>query len=546
MDIAQIRNILNFRINRTLFAGLLFLTELTVTLIQAPWNPDAHHDGIMYGAAVGVSEGLVPNHGVFAQYGPLTPLLQGIYLHLTAPSLLNLRIFTAITIALIGLLIFSSIEPFLGRSTSFLISGIWTLSSPRMHATTLPWASFYSTLFIIFGLVLFRRFNGRKFLSVKLDYFALGVFLVLGMLNRMNVLGAILLVSLLLITKRAYSAFTSFTLGSFVSFSVFNITFYFLHALKDFYDQCIIWAFGTYSGAGYKDWKGMVVNYALYFTLPFFTALLILIVKILQRRIYYVPLLIFSIITVFVSTISVAHQSYLNPRFLAVFLSHSYQFIFSYSGITLSIFLVIKYFKDQKITLSQLVVWTIGGSVLLQLYPTPDPLHLWWGAPVGIIAAFGGKHLLRDNKFVSLDPVNLRIFSLIMFLILSLVLAREINTPHFSFQSKTLHGMSGTTSREAAVDKTLKELEGLPLNKETEFECRDGIYAAAGGQYLARNKDFVAWSPGFVSHINNFKFVFVCDSQISAKNYQIPSNWNLLFEQSLYDGTSNFLFQKMN
>ena len=543
-DRIEVLRVKNF-IKRIEFLSFsIFLLELFVGLIQAPWDLDAHHDGIMYAAAVGSSEGLIPNHEYFAQYGPVTPFIQGIYLHLTSPSMIDLRIFTAITIALLGMLIFASLYVSVGPLIAGLISGIWTISSPRMHAATLPWSSLYSTLCVVIALLIFKKMAGKRTKWFSWDYLLLGVFLILGMLNRINILGAIILLCLFLMYKKLFLELRSFLIGAGGTFLVFNILFLYLNALKDFYYQCVIWAFGSYSTAGYKDWKGLLVNYALYLTLPFFTFLFILISKNTQKAKNFAVVFLLSVISIAISNLKIAHQSYLNPSYLIVFLCHNYQSIFSYAGVTLSIILLLKNFTKNIYSNHQLTIWVLGSSVIFQLYPTPDLLHLWWAAPIGLISAFQSKVIFETIGFFGIPKIGLRHTSIIIFIILSLVLAREVLTKRFEFQSHTLQRMTGTTFKQKAVDLTLIQMEKLPLAKQTEFNCVDGIYAGAGGKYLARNKDFVNWSPGFVSNQSSYRYYFFCNSSFNAQNFPHPKSWKLIFDQQLGDGTINFLYER--
>ena len=46
--------------------------NLMTFLAQAPLDPNQHHDGIMYSAALASAECATPNLGAFAQYGPLS------------------------------------------------------------------------------------------------------------------------------------------------------------------------------------------------------------------------------------------------------------------------------------------------------------------------------------------------------------------------------------------------------------------------------------------------------------------------------------------
>ena len=97
-----------------LLALSVFLAQFAYFGLFARLDPEPHHDGVMLAAAIGVSEGKIPNKDVFTQYGPLTPLLQGMWLRLTEPTLLSLRIFTSLLLAGCGLVLFLILKSRLG------------------------------------------------------------------------------------------------------------------------------------------------------------------------------------------------------------------------------------------------------------------------------------------------------------------------------------------------------------------------------------------------------------------------------------------------
>ena len=83
----------------------LFAWGVIVNLVIFPrLDVDPYHDGFIYPMALLVSQGGVPNKDFFSMYGPMAPFVQGIWLDVFGPSLLNLRIHGAILIVTISIL----------------------------------------------------------------------------------------------------------------------------------------------------------------------------------------------------------------------------------------------------------------------------------------------------------------------------------------------------------------------------------------------------------------------------------------------------------
>ena len=81
------------KISRNRMALIVHFAQLVFVFSAYRLEPDPHHDGVIYGAAVGASQGLVPQRDFLSQYGPMQPLINGIWLTLFGTSMLSLRFF---------------------------------------------------------------------------------------------------------------------------------------------------------------------------------------------------------------------------------------------------------------------------------------------------------------------------------------------------------------------------------------------------------------------------------------------------------------------
>ena len=533
------------RIDKAFVAPLLLLIiECSIGFLQAPWDVDAHHDGIVYGAAVAASEGLRPNSEYFEQYGPLARTIQGLFLKITSPSLYNLRIFTALTVTLLALLIYFSAKNLLGIYGAFSVALLWSLSSPGMHATMLPWSSFYSTLFLIAAIHSLRKFSCRSYLGINVGYSVAAGLLVLATLCRINVLGTIGALGLILILKRNWGALRAYIVGSLAVFISFNAIAALNGFLRDYYYQCIVWAFGTYSTSGAEDTKGHIVNTLMYLTIPFFGLMLIWLSKFVRNKLTFLLVFVVVLGTLFTQNIESDHKSYANPKFLFAFISEHIHYMFSYFGVFISITASIIYFKRKSVSIEKLSIAVIGGSTLFQLYPSPDPLHLWWIAPVGLIAFFSFDESDLKSSLLRVSAFGFSRLASILIIVMGTMLFQQSQIPRFSFVSSTLQDMQGTSVEDRDLDLTLNLLEGQSLRGILRIDCPDGIFSGAAGTYLPGSKDFVNWSPEPDNSRIDSEYIFVCNSKSNAKLYNHNFSMKVVFEVSTSKGF-NFLLKKV-
>jgi hypothetical protein len=150
--ISSVRKRAPFAFLRTLSLAIL---SFLATLPFVRLDPDLHHDGLMATAASAVTDFRFPNADFFAQYGPVTPLLQSSLVFLGIPSFLALRIFTALATATIVFLIADlprvapnrwRIDPLAASlaSLSWFLLGDGFLGVPP-----LPWSSHIATLLVM-------------------------------------------------------------------------------------------------------------------------------------------------------------------------------------------------------------------------------------------------------------------------------------------------------------------------------------------------------------------------------------------------------------
>lgn len=529
---------------KTQIYGLVFVSVflpqfLYLRTIHA-WEVDAHHDGIMYTAAIGFFHGLVPNRDFFAQYGPGAPILQGLAFKWLEPNLWSLKLVSSFFLAVIGTLLFMGARRKVNTISALTFSYLWVLSGPF----GLPWSSIFSTTILVTCLLILE-FGNRKINHLRMAFLFVGILLGLGIYIRIHLLASILLLNLMLLVnaKRAYAktALVHLNFGFLSSITGVFALQIISDSLLPFIDQCIIWASGNYVGAP-------VVSISLIFDLlwiPFFAIFTLLYIFLYHRldvlKLNLTSLVPFVFIGAFMLAVQLGNlertgeQTLRNPKILLITASQKAQFSFQYLVLSVSII----YFLLFLVMSSQFVIKTqnhtsnsifrisyaaIGISCLTQLYPFADNYHIAFITPVLILSSlFLVPKTLLDNRFQK--SLALVAVTLLPMLIFKFILSA--NVERSPFESRTLKGMYGSWNTSWSLDSTMKflELESPGID----FRCADGIYAGAGGRYLAKNEKFVTWGPPS-SRNEASKKLFVCYASKELIDSYKGSGWKVNFQ----------------
>ena len=529
---------------------LISILNLGILLPQANLDPEAHHDGYMLAGAIAVSGGKVPNRDVFAQYGPLTPLIQGIWLRLFGNNLLNLRILTVLILSLIGILIYILALPKLGKKISFLIELAWIISYPKLPLPpALPWASTFYTLSILIVLYLYRNSAIKKF--VKLNGFFCGLILSVTLLIRIQILSVILLSSLYFFWKirihenRLFSKY--FLIGILTSqVTIWGILWKF-NMLNSFILQCITWPQELY-GKTYLPTnifsKSGFIYWSTWIYYPLFYFIFTLGIK-HYRKIAKIRFLIFIIIipvSIFYSR-DIYPKSYTNPVLQLQWLIQKVPLGFYYFISSFLLFYivrnVVKRIKWKKINFEII----IGVGALLQLYPGSDPIHLWWVTPIIIIVAISLIEQHRDrDKYVGI--IYYSSFPIIFLCIL--LLFNFLQIERINYKDSILKGMKGPVSIVSATDDTLNFLSHLGEVERVTFDCGDGLYAVAGGRYIPSGRNFVNWGPYEVGNPESGGVLFKCNTNdLEIEKTLKSGNYQLLKIISFSDNRRNAFFRRL-
>lgn len=503
-----------------LFAVLGF--QLASLLLRSRLDPNPHHDGIILASAIGASEGLLPNRDTFAQYGPGTPIVQGIWLQIFGNTLLNLRLLNALLIICTSAILILILRGKIGSKLALLISSIWIFSYPDI-LPFIPWPSVLTTLFALLVGFLLTSYLGSG-LRPKLKLYLSSFFLVLGVFFRIQFVLLFFIVTVVLFL-RAHLWSSKKDLRLWLAYSSFNVALaliilWKIGILRPFVDESIVWALTSYGDKGYTFRQlvdllyfpiGFLIAYAL-----FKLAMLNLVkARNMQQASIFAGVFLSGVCAWILSR---GHRdSYLafkHPRILAANIAEQFSYCLLYASIIYFLFLTLVFIRPRSgvkkrcIAMLQTNSWVFFGlalGVLPQMYPAFDPLHLWWLTPLFLAGISAVKPLNLDGQSVR----SFTVVSMAFLLALLLPLYSLISLPRNVFESKVLRGMIGETWYASQLDDSLIMISDFGNKGKIDFACADGIYAAANG-YLAAGPRFVNWAPQIQGPTTVSEYTFAC------------------------------------
>ncbi len=498
------------RFSQNHITKLSFVLQAVILFLVAPLQVDPHHDGIILGAAIASADGEFGPGSAFSQYGPLSPLIHGFFLDLTGSSMLNLRYFAALNTLLISYLLFKVMSKISSKQISILTATTWVLTS-AIWATTFPgallaWPSLISTALILTSLNLLLPIfiNSEKQIDPSaLHVFLAGVFLGLtGFARQQTWLASFLTLILIFFYVRGSGKTTLIFITGAVSsllgmFGWLGL----IGAWNSYLNQVIIWPLSAYSTLGANNnynryqFGSYVIQSAVLIVLIYLASIL--------RKHLKKPLYVYLVFTpliglVVVSGFQIAGQSNW-PATIRVILGEPQEKIilsFMYFGCVASIVLSGYFALKAKILLRQggyekLVLAVFGLVGVIQLYPQPDVLHLWWVAPLVLPSAFIGFNLIaQKSKKISIkDLIYVQTaFSLIGILLATIFIFK----PWTEYKVPVLNGTYTFASKAEAISQ-FNQVQKYIKRGETSFDCADGVFAVSDGNYNSPDEWFVNW-----------------------------------------------------
>jgi hypothetical protein len=487
-----------------------FLLQTAVLFLVAPLQIDPHHDGIILGAAIASSTGQLGPSEAFSQYGPLSPLVHGLFLNLSGNSMLNLRYFAALNALIISFLLFKLMRKLTDKWTALVISSSWVCTSAIWSTTfpgaLLPWPSLIATALILGGInLLFPIFEDSNFSKGKMNLrlaLAGSFFGLTGFARQQTWLAAVITLTLLtLYFKRISTQVLIFAAGFSISVSFMFAWLIDLGAWVSYINQVIIWPLSAYSKLGVDN------NYNRYQFASFFVQSIIFLLVLYtigklrhifksDYAIYWIVFMLSSM--VLFSGFWISKQTTWNTTLRVILGEPQEKIIVSLgyfaclTAIVIPVYILVSSkFKVPREKYKSLFLACIGLVGVIQLYPQPDVLHLWWVAPIFLPSSLIGIQLIT-HKYKNLTTDNLRTV-VGTFSVLGLILATSyIARPWTPYQIPVLKGTYTFEEKADAVNQFLK-VQSYIVPGRTSFDCSDGVYAVSNKEYQAADEWFVNW-----------------------------------------------------
>ena len=519
---------------------LTFFVASCYFLSQSKWNPDAHHDGIMYAAALASSKGFLSNRDFFAQYGPITPELQGFWLSVFSPTLLSLRYFSAFILIVTTVTLFMIIRNRMGDRNSFLLTSLFAISNPLILNPTLPWSSNLATLFLLLFLLIINKNSRTRYEKTIILIFC--ITLVIGTLTRIHVfLGFPLAIGLLMFSrnKQKYVKIIQLFLCMLilVACSVFLI--WKSGMTYGLYIDFIEWPF-SWQMEG-RNVRGLINLKIILFSLIF-------VILLLAYYRYDSSLLVKGLIFISIFSATMVSSSYpsnfkgyanenslINIFHMAL---ANFRFIVTYTFVAISIIVVVARLRRiRELEFFEILKISIILIGLAQLYPVPDVGHMWMVLPILVTTLT----LVPDANSKELKMQSILTNTLSPLVIAStLLFVLELAMPRSALTSPPLQGMLTDNKATIEMDKTITKLGEIATSNSVRFDCSDALYSTAGLKLLSFDRNFVNWGPRWGDQVAQPKYIFSCRKPIDV-NYQ---GYKMLFsDPGEINGEFNSLYQ---
>ena len=508
------KNIITF-----LFAVINFLANFWLGKL----DPDIHHDGYVLAGAVAFSDGLMPNRDFFAQYGPFAPAVQGLFLNVTESSLQNLRLLNGLlltfsfTLALI--LMSRKWDFYLSLGLVSCVAFSYTSILPPMT----PWPSVIMNFIYMLIILLIGSWTRKDWFFQYIVSFLIGVLLGATVYFRIHSLSLIFLFALVLSVQKQFRKLLCVFCGFFLLISITTYVQISTGSFYSFLEQTVFFPFEYYTNSA-LPFKVQLVNLFLVFMSFFYLAVFIVFIKAPSRfmkgkaskRLGFVISCVVTTLFFLLAfkfgkemlDIPVVERSFLNPKYALLYFAQNLRHLVGYCLVALFLLYILQTirFWQEKIRSKNAIYLAFAVGSLTQLFPSPDYFHLWWISPI-LLACL--PHLMKITPFSTkaLVPAMLALGLSNILFFKDYVSADRIMVPN-----TVIRGMYSANNE---LQKTLEVIINKVPSRAGYFHCPHGIYAVAGGHYLANGSDFVDWGPQTSQKALLPGLHFYCESKTS-------------------------------
>ena len=531
----------------SIILNLLLLPRLDV---------DTYHDGFIYPMALRSSEGFITNKDFFSLYGPIAPTLSGIWLKVFGEGVLALRLYGAFMVISISILLFLMVRKMHHVYSALVLSILWAIGNPLIVHPSLPWVDLHTTLLIMTAMYLILNTPLGNASNNKIS-FVTGILIGIGIFIKIN-FGLVASLIILLVAVFFGKKSALFTLlGSFLSVATAALFLVLNGALVPYFEQTIYFAWLQHDEG--KQLRGVVNVKSIVF--GSLLILLLFLYRKLKSRYLVKIRLIHKVILVLASSafwtlVSLEFRRINEPfrafseapsEVLQNLLKNAPYFpMFSSIFILPALFIVLMLFgkklgvdkndSDRK----YYFVAILGTSYILQLYPNPEPGHIWYLFPGLVVGIAAVVLLLRLGGVFESTTKFLIAPTIFALLVINL---QFLSVERLSHKQSPLIGMKSNPYVTTAIDDSLESLKLNVASGSVNFNCPRGVYSVFSNTYYASDYQYVDIVPRFYKKKAFAPLVFECDKNAN-EIMDIRSKFEVIFEsQSEIKGFKNILYK---
>ncbi len=511
--------------------GLLFF-------FAAPLQADPHHDGVILAPAIAYSQGLPLHSGAFSQYGPLSPFISGLWLRATDNNLLSLRYFAALQAIILAIGMFLVLKKIVSenhaRAFVFLwifASGIW---STRFPGALMAWPSLLSSCILIYALYFSLAAIKEKTKLAEVQLAMVGFLVAISGFARAQswiIAGSVGLV-MLLMGKSMIKKISALSLGYFSGFFVVLGLVYSDGAISDWWLQSIYWPTQIYPALGEGN------NYnrfqmVLYIVESILLVSIVFVASWISVKFSKVASIVFLVFTVIFSLFLGNWIPTLESapiRFRVLFGEPFERILVSPLYLATIVTVIFALFELRKKKFNRdnqtLLISSFGALSVIQLYPQSDVMHLWWIAPL-IIPSLAAWLIKVKTYRPSWEEAFYR--TITIFSVCGFVFAMGfLNNNWKEFDNQAFAGTSASPEKVDSL-KIYNRIADYTVEKNSSFDCSDGVYSVINRSYNAADQWYVNW--GFTESVvqNPGKVRFICGKTLSfAESEAKRLGWDLV------------------
>ena len=511
------------------------MVAAVVSLPFARLDFDPHHDGVMVAAAVAVRDGLVVQKDVFAQYGPITPLLQGWVLKLGLDPTLGIRLLNVLAIALVAFAIadvgrkmpdFWPISLSAGRwaSLAWLVVADYFLWVPQLPWSSTIEAALTALALLLVGRTLTARLGGGR-IPWQVSAVAAGALMAVLPFARLNVglatavaCAAVTFLAVMLVPEVRSMAW--WLAGSWLATTgVVAALLLWSGALVQWWQQAIVWPLSWASEVGSQLGPDLLLQEITKAFWPGLVAVGVIVAftpwRVGSRQRTRGWLAVLSVVT----AVGLVLALYRNPSLNRIFLADQRGIRESFvDGLTrgslvfltflCAVVIVVAVIRGVQMAtsltkagtyrpepLAWLVVigFALGG--LVQYAPVPDSRHIWWGLPIGmslVFASLGRSRLWSPTH----NPLVLALAAAAVAALISgraYVVYERVPGPAGSVAA----GMLSQTDVAERIEASVEVLRANVGESEAVFLVAEGAWSVFDSNYHSPDRHFVDWGASF-------------------------------------------------